>query len=388
MSMTGTRSSATLFAALAFGNFVIGMGAFVVIGIVTPIADGLGAAKADAGIVMTAYAFAYAIASPVAVAVTGRMSRRTVLAIALTLFGLGSVASALATSLPLLAASRVLVAIGGALFTPVAAGVAVSLSAPQNRGKALSVVFGGLTFAQVVGVPLGAWLAYRFGWQSTFWLVTLLAASGLVVVLAAIPRAVAFQASSLSAITETMGDWRTVFAITFTATFIAAIYMVFTFFGPLIEASIGVDPELRTLYLMLFGIGAVIGNFGGGYLTDRIGSIPTLTILCIAQAGIMPMFSVIPWDPLLFAVLVTVWSSFGWSFMAAQQNRLVIIAPQAQALALALNAAMIYVGIAIGSAASSRILGSQGLAALGIAGGMVALLALSHLIVSRRLSGT
>ena len=67
------------------------------------------------------------------------------------------------------------------------------------------------------------------------------------------------------------------------------------------------------------------------------------------------MFSVIPWSPVLFAILVGVWSSFGWAFMAPQQSRLVAIAPAVQALALALNAAMIYVGIAIGSGIGSTI---------------------------------
>ncbi len=75
---------------------------------------------------------------------------------------------------------------------------------------------------------------------------------------------------------------------------------------------------------------------------------------------------------------------FGWSFMAPQQSRLVNIAPQAQALALALNAAMIYVGIAIGSGGGSALLGWQGLAALGVAGGLGAAVAMLHLLASSR----
>ena len=43
---------------LAAGNFIVGMGVFVVIGIVSPIAEALGVSKADAGIVITSYAVA------------------------------------------------------------------------------------------------------------------------------------------------------------------------------------------------------------------------------------------------------------------------------------------------------------------------------------------
>jgi predicted MFS family arabinose efflux permease len=42
-----------LLALLAFGNFIVGMGAIVVVGIVSPMADGIGIAKADAAVVLT-----------------------------------------------------------------------------------------------------------------------------------------------------------------------------------------------------------------------------------------------------------------------------------------------------------------------------------------------
>lgn len=386
MTIRPPPSNALVLAMLAFGNFIIGMGAFVVVGIVSPIAEGLGVSTASAGLVLTSYAFAYAVASPIAVALTGRAARRSVLCAALALFALGSLASALSTSLSALVAARVLVATGACLFTPVAAGVAVALSDPAKRGKALATVFGGLTLAQVVGVPAGAWLAYRFGWEATFWLVSGLAVAALAVLAFAIPRDVAFQSASLAAMVDTLRDARVSFAIAFTATLMVAVYIVFTYFGPIIEASMGTNPEYRSFYLVLFGIGAVIGNYAGGWLSDRIGSVATLAVLCIGQALLMPLFSLSPWAALPFAVLVMTWSSFGWSFMAPQQARLVSLAPQAQALVLALNAAMIYVGVAIGSAVASRILAGYGLAALGLAGAVGAAAALLHLLVSVRLS--
>jgi MFS transporter, DHA1 family, inner membrane transport protein len=375
-----------LFLLLAFGNFVIGMGAFVVVGIVTPIAEGLGIDKSAAGLTLTIYAAAYAIGSPLAVAATGNMARRTVLLLAMALFLAGSALSALSPSLTLLCLSRIIVALGAAIFTPVAASVAVALSAPEERGKSLSLVFGGLTLAQVAGVPLGAWLAYRHGWASAFWASAALAVAGLAALHLRMPAAVPFQGASLAAIASTLRDLRTAIAIAFTATFIAAIYLVFTFFGPLFEASLGTGAEIRTAYLVLFGIGAVIGNFAGGYLTDRVGSVRTLALLCLGQAAIMPLFSVIPWDAAALAVIVGVWSAFGWSFMAPQQARLVALAPRSQALVLALNAAMLYVGIAAGSGISAAVMNHFGLAALGIAGGFGALLALAHLSLSRALS--
>ncbi len=373
---------------LSFGNFVVGMGAFVMIGIVTPIAEGLHISKADASLALTAYALAYAVLSPIGAALTGSFSRRAVLVAALGLFCLGSIISALAPNLTILIGSRIVVAFGAALYAPLAAGLAVALAPPELRGRALARVFFGVTLAQVVGVPLGAWLAYRFGWHSTFWTVGALAAVSAVVLLRVIPARVEFQPTSIATVLGALGNWKLMFAVSFTATIMAAVYILFTYFGPLIEASAGTNPEARTLYLVIYGLGAVVGNIIGGQLTDRIGANKTLIMICVVQMLVMPFFSIIPWGPIPFAILVTIWSIFGWSFMAPQQTRLVAIAPHAQALALALNAAMIYVGIAVGSGIGGRLLGWYGMEILGIFGGIGGAVALLHLFASSKAAKT
>ncbi len=374
-----------LLSLLALGNFVVGMGVFVVIGIVSPIAEALSVSPADAGILITSYAVAYALLSPIGAALTGRLSRRTVLVASLGLFCLGSLLSAISTTLVMLTLSRLVVALGAALYTPLSAGVAVAVAPPEERGRALAKVFAGMTLAQVVGVPLGAWMAYRFGWHAPFFLVAALAAICAVVLLRTIPRNIHVPAGSVSSILSALGNLRLMVAVTFTATLMASVYVVFTFFGPLIEASAGANADTRPLFFMLFGLGAVGGNFVGGYLSDRFGPRGTLVLVCIAHMVLLPLFSVMPWNPWLLALLVLVWSSFAWCFLPAQQSRLVTIAPQAPALALALNAAMIYAGIAIGSTVGARLLDWQGLSVLGVAAGASAGLALVHLLVSDRL---
>ena len=370
---------------LAAGNFIVGMGVFVVIGIVSPIAEALGVSKADAGIVITSYAVAYALLSPIGAALTGRLPRHLVLSGALGLFCLGTLISAVSTTLTMLALSRLIVALGAALYTPLSAGVAVAVAPIEERGRALAKVFAGMSMAQVVGVPAGAWLAYRFGWHAPFFLVAALAAVFAAVLLRMVPRDIHVPAGSISTILSALGNLRLMLAVSFTAMLMTSVYIAFTFFGPIIEASTGAQAHMVPLYFVLFGIGAVSGNFIGGYLSDRFGALRTLVMVCLGHMAILPLFSVMPWNPWLLALLVLVWSSFAWCFLPAQQSRLVTIAPQAPALALALNAAMIYAGIAIGSTVGARLLDWQGLSVLGVAAGASAGLALVHLLVSDRL---
>ncbi|MEL6587524.1 MAG: MFS transporter, partial [Pseudomonadota bacterium] len=119
---------------LSGANFVIGMGAFLVIGVLAPLARDLQVTPAQAGWVLTVYALAYAPLSPLLVSFTGALGRRRVLTLGLSLFALGAAASALAPTLEVLFAARVLAAAGAGITTPVIAAIVAALAAPAERG--------------------------------------------------------------------------------------------------------------------------------------------------------------------------------------------------------------------------------------------------------------
>jgi predicted MFS family arabinose efflux permease len=376
-----------MIAVLSGSNFVIGMGAFIVIGVLEPMAGGLGIGAARAGWVMTVYALSYAVLSPVLVALTGRVGRRRVMAFGMALFGLAMVGAALAQSEAGVLLARAVAAAGAGLFTPVAAAVAAGLSAPDRRARALAAVFFGLTLAQVAGVPAGSWLAYTFGWRSAFAVVALLALPSVMLVWRAVPAGLSFQAATLTDLGAVLRTGTLILAIGFTTSFMAAIYAVYTYLSPLLSQGMGYGRDGITLSLLVFGIGAVGGNLMGGALADRIGAVRTLAILAVAQAVLMPGFAFLPLPDAGLLALMLVWSLFGWSFLSGQQLRIIGLAPQSAGVVLALNAAAIYVGAAIGSAIGGAVLDRAGIGLLGWTGGALALLALAHLLVSRRLSG-
>ena len=92
----------------------------------------------------------------------------------------------------------------------------------------------------------------------------------------AIPASLQFPSGNVRAVIGALGNARLMVSVTFTATLMAAVYVVFTYFAPLIEVSAGSNPEARTVYLVLFGLGAMGGNYMGGYLSDRVGPLRTL----------------------------------------------------------------------------------------------------------------
>ncbi len=381
------KADPTLIPILSAANFVIGMGAFVVVGLLDPLAADFGMSTAQSGWVMTAYALAYAVLSPLLVSVTGALGRRRVIAAGLAVFALAQVAMALAPDPAFVFAARMVAAGGAGIVTPVAAAVAAGLSAPEMRGKALASVFFGLTLAQVLGVPVGSFIAYTFGWRVAFGIVALLAVPCLWLIWTRVPRGLSFQPVSLSDLGRVLRDGPVMMAVLFTASFLGAIWVVFTYLAPLLTEVMGWGRDGISLALLVFGIGAVLGNGLGGVMTDRIGPVRTLAILSASQVFWLALYSLLPMPAWLLLGIIFCQSVCGWSFMAAQQARLVTLAPAAAPVVLSLNAAAIYVGAAVGSAIGSAVIGIGGVLALGWIASALALIAVAHILISARLSG-
>src|SRR4029079_12217007 len=150
-----------------------------VIGVLSPIAADLALTHAQAGMVMSVYAAAYAIGSPLAITATGRLDRRSVILIGILTFIAGTILCALAPNALSLLIARAVAAFGAGMITPVTAAVAAATSPPSQRGAALSFVILGLSLAQAGGIPIGSFVGYTAGWGATFLLVAAISLVGL-----------------------------------------------------------------------------------------------------------------------------------------------------------------------------------------------------------------
>ena len=371
---------------LSAANFVIGMGAFVVIGLLDPLAADLTMTTSEAGWVMTTYALAYAVLSPLLVSSTGTFGRRRVIATGLAVFALANLVMAIASSANWVFAARILAAGGAGLVTPVAAAVAAGISAPEHRAKALSTVFIGITLAQVFGVPVGTFIAYTFGWRVAFWIVFILALPCLWLIWTRVPKGLSFQPVTLADLKRVLTNGHLMLAVMFTASFLGSIWVVYTYFAPLLTQTMGWGRNGIALALIIFGIGAVIGNVLGGILADRIGPVRTLLLLSTTQIVWLSLYSWLPFPGWLLLTIVFCQSVCGWSFLAGQQARLVSLAPTSAPVLLSLNAAAIYIGAAIGSAVGAFVIERAGLTALGWTASGLAVIAVIHMAISARVS--
>lgn len=161
----GTSRGNLALGALALGAFAIGTAELVVIGILNLIAKDTAVSLSSAGQLITAYALGIAIGAPILTALTGRFGRRLVLRLSLVGFVAGNALAVGATSFHMLLLARVVTGSIHGLFIGVASVIAAGLVAPEHKGRAISMVFGGIAVSTVVGVPVGTLIGQTLGWR-------------------------------------------------------------------------------------------------------------------------------------------------------------------------------------------------------------------------------
>lgn len=368
---------------LSAATFVVGIGAFAVIGVISPLSRDLGLTPVGASWIMSSYALAYAVGSPLLTSATGRFDRRSVLVIGMALFGLGILATALATDSTLLYAGRVVTALGAGLYSPTAAGVAIAAVPVERRGQALSIVYGGLTLAQVAGVPAGGYLGYMLGWSQVFWIVAILAAAMTLALALKVPRAIDVAPARLGDLVTTLTDPRLAGAVLLTASVMCAGWIPYTFLAPIIEEKTAGGPELVALLLVVYGVGSVAGNALGGFLTDRIGPNRALFVATVLPVPIMAAVTLIPWQQAwIGGLLLFGWACVGWAISVPQQARLVALDPTRTQVLLSLNAACIYIGASVGALVAGYAKSLGGIPAVGIAAVIAGVIGIGHLTLT------
>ncbi|MFD5623235.1 Cmx/CmrA family chloramphenicol efflux MFS transporter [Streptomyces yangpuensis] len=281
---------------LGLSVFALGTSEFMLSGLLPPIADDMGVSIPQAGLLISAFAIGMVVGAPLLAVATLRLPRRTTLITLISVFGLGQVAGALAPSYPFLFASRVVAALACAGFWAVGTAVAIAMVDKDRRARAMAVMIGGLSIANVLGVPAGAFLGEHLGWRSAFWSVAAASAVALVGILALIPRIpLPAEKPSLRRELRIYGDRRVWLAIGITALGAGGVFCAFSYLSPLLTDVAGLDSAWVPWILGLFGIGALIGTTIGGRVADAhlfgvmIWGITASTVLLAVLALLAPV---------------------------------------------------------------------------------------------------
>jgi MFS transporter, DHA1 family, inner membrane transport protein len=334
--------------ALAAAAFAIGTTEFVIMGLLPSVAQDLGVGLPKAGLLVTGYALGVAFGAPPLAALTARVRPHTALVGLMLIFLLGNVICALAPNYTTLMAGRIVASLTHGAFFGVGSIVATSLVPPNKRSAAIAMMFTGLTLANVLGVPAGAWIGEHAGWRMTFWAVCGLGLLSLAGVWKLVPR-------QLQAPKAKSGDgWRIlrrpqlVAALLLTATGFGGVFAALTYIAPILHASAGFTPGQVNATLLVFGAGLTCGNMLGGWLADRwpTRSMFGILLALAATEAAMPLAAS---HPVATVVTVFLWGVTTFATVPGLQSRVLDQAKEAPALASTLNIGAFNLGNAAGA---------------------------------------
>ncbi|PPK65374.1 MFS transporter [Actinokineospora auranticolor] len=369
---------------LAAGAFTVGTSGYIISGLLPQVSRELGVTTSVAGQLVTAFAIAYAIASPVLATVTGRWERKRLAVTALGVSALGNALSALAPTYELLLGARVVSALGAAVFTPVAVAVATTINPPERRGRVVAIVFGGLTFALIIGVPAGNVLGGPLGYQGVFALVAGVSALAAVACAVWLPTVAAPPAVGLRERFSVLGDGRVRLVLSMTVLGCLSAFSVFTFLAPLLADTADLRGGVISLMLLAYGLGGAIGNTLGGRLTDRYGSRGLLRYVFVAYVLVMGTLTLTAVSAVSAAVALFAWGLITWSVNPPIQNWLIELAPGSAGLLLSINASAIYLGVGLSGVVGGVVVGAWGVSALPVVGAAIGSLAFVCLVLAGR----
>ncbi len=360
---------------LTVGVFAVATEGLMIAGLLPVIITELEISIAIAGHLVTAFALAYLIGSPILTSILAGVHQRIVLVGSMCFFIFANVLAFFASTYIQLISARILIALAVGVYMPVAYYIATAVPDAKDRAKRVAVLTMGQTSGMLFGVPLATLIGHQLGWRSPFLIVALFGTLSLLGTLKASVPSKAFTSSSLrdrllvakrpiilsrvilSALWSMSGYSIYIYVGSYlqvTANLSALHFndsYFFTDVVPYFRAVIDASGTELSVFLLIFGAAGVLGSWLGGRCIRWIkpDQVVTIALVCLVVA-----YTALAIIPRLLSPTMAMWPVFtaiffwgvaGWAFQPAQVTRLSELAHKDVTVALSVNQSFVYAGI-------------------------------------------
>ncbi|GGQ41322.1 DHA1 family inner membrane transport protein [Actinomadura coerulea] len=371
--------------ALAIGAFGIGTTEFVIMGLLPQVGADLGVSVPTAGLLVTGYALGVVAGAPIMTVLGTRISRKNMLMLLMGLFILGNLISAAAPVFAVMLTGRVVASLAHGAFFGIGSVVAAELVAPDKKAGAISMMFTGLTVANVVGVPLGTFVGQSAGWRVTFLIVAALGVLGLAGVARLVPDVPKPEGVRLRHEVAAFRNTQVVLAMAMTVLGFGGVFAAITYIAPMMTEVGGFAESSVTWLLVVFGLGMVAGNLIGGRFADRR-LMPMLYTALGGLAVVLLLFTFLASGKAASVVAVFLIGLLGFATVPPLQKRVLDHAHGAPTLASAANIGAFNLGNALAAWFGGLVISAGlGYAAPNAVGAALAAAALVLAVISHRL---
>ena len=378
--MTGKQWLAL--AGIAVAAFVFNSSEFMPVGLLTDIGKTFGTNEATTGMLVSVYAWAVMLLSVPLMIIATRLDFRRLLLVVIVVFLVGQVLTSLSTSYWMLMAARMVVACAHSVFWAIAAPIAVRLVPKNKRALALSVVETGTAVAAIVGLPLGRAIGLAVGWRLTFAIVAVISALLLVYLLITLPWVPGAEPFSIGQLPGLLQNKGLVALFILTALYAWGYYTGYSYIEPFLLQVAGLENDVVTLALSVFGVASIIGSILCSKLYPRFRfpffraitiGVPVALLLMHAAAGLG-----------LAAILgvVVLWGISAASVSVVYQAEIInVSSDEEETVAMAFFSGIFSFGIGTGALLGGQVVNTLGIASVFYAGGIIGMVSILFCLV-------
>ncbi|WP_289735794.1 MFS transporter [Paramuribaculum intestinale] len=273
--------------ALALGTFALGVAEFGMMGVLGDVARGVDVSIVKAGHLISIYSAGVACGSP-ALVLLHRMPLRRLMILLAAMILLGNLLAAISVDFTMLLCSRFLSGLPHGAYFGAGAIVCSRLAAKGHGAAAVAVMIGGMTVANLAGVPLATLAANLAGWRYPFAIVAFMAALALACLYRWLPSIEPLPDTGIKgqfAFLRSSAPWLIYGGVFFGQ---ASVYCWLSYIEPIMTRVTGFSGAAMTYVMVIVGLGMVVGNAVAGRLADRHSVSVVCGLLAAAMAIVMP----------------------------------------------------------------------------------------------------
>ncbi|MFC3746819.1 MFS transporter [Paenibacillus sp. GCM10012306] len=286
---------------LSLAIFCMTTSEFMVAGMMNTLAVEFGVTVSAVGYLITAFSAGMVVGGPLLTAALLNTARKKAFITLIAVFFVGQLLGAMAGSYELMMVSRIITGIASSAAFGVSISISASLVEENRRGRAVSIIFGGLMIATVLGTPAATWAADAYGWRFSFWAVAVIVLLSGITALRMVPVLPKPEPTSLRHEMKSFRN-RSLWAAYLTSfLIIGATFAAFSYFAPIFTELTGFSAASVPLLFVVYGAATVVGNLITGRLADRymmslltIGLVLLSVALLIFAIGVHEPAVVIP----------------------------------------------------------------------------------------------
>ncbi len=365
---------------LTCSAFIFNTSEFVPIGLLTDIAADFSMSEAQAGMLISVYAWVVMLLSLPLMILASRMDLRRLMLCLIGAFSVFQVMSFLSVNYWMLMASRIGVACTHSIFWSIVSPVAVKIVPDEHRPLALSMIVTGSSLAMILGMPLGRVIGLHIGWRMTFLSIGIFAFATFLYLLFLLPRLQNDGGFSVKRLPALFRNRALTGLFFFTALFAGSYYTCYSYIEPFMKQVAGMSDETVTAVLMIFGGAGLIGSFLFSKYYSRNSRLFTTVVMVSITASLL-LFYPVSFSKYLLVALCILWGIAGTAYNVSMQGEVINLTsahPESTAVAMSIFSGIFNMGIGCGSFAGGLVCTHLSLKYIGYAGGIVAALALAY----------